>query len=254
MQSFICSINKQVITTLKTGKGEKLIIVLPGYSLSAEWSLNHFTGLLKYGTSYSINFPGFHGSDLIKDHLDSELIYQCICQIMSVQESKKISLVGHSFGGRNAMLIAEKHPEIIEELTLIAPVVQINKLENWLKWLPENLLNHFIKFLFINNNLLKLAGFFHSLKLIANVDHQYIQKQFKNEENVRLLKYYGLSLPYLYISSNRIKKLFSILPTVNLYLSKDDPYCDYNYWHNISNGMQSIELHNLEGGHFGRIQ
>ena len=172
---------------------------------------------------------------------------------MKDQHVNKIHLAGHSFGGRIALLLAYKFPELIKTLSLIAPVIKVNKAEGFLNYIPNNLLNWIFEQLFKGNNIINLGITLSKLGLVSKADLNYLQKQYEENTSKELLKYYAKSIAHLKITDSMIKKVFDNTE-VNLYLSKTDPYSDYNYWIGLVDGRPNVRVLNLSGGHFGKIE
>lgn len=72
---------------------------------------------------YAFDMPG-HGYTKVKQkpaRYDLDLMSEAILEYLDSQKLQKISLVGHSFGGGWALYFAQRHPERVERLVLLAP-------------------------------------------------------------------------------------------------------------------------------------
>jgi len=78
--------------------------------------------LLKHHSKvYLVDLPGF-GQSLFPEDLWNSVNYaDCLFEYLLLHGIEKVSLLGHSFGGKVAMSFAAKYPNHIEKLTLIAP-------------------------------------------------------------------------------------------------------------------------------------
>lgn len=102
------------------GHGDPPLLVLHGWGRNgSEWArvareLSAWSGR----KIYLLDLPGFGGSSLaqVSDIFEySELVYE-YCKYMDI---KKVILLGHSLGGRIGIVLAARHPELIEKLILI---------------------------------------------------------------------------------------------------------------------------------------
>lgn len=89
-----------------SGEGEKTVVMLHGWGMSS----NAFSVLEKQLNSYSkcliVDFYGFGKSDKPPDYFDTyEYAYQ-IFLLLKKLDIQKIILVGHSFGGRVAIILS----------------------------------------------------------------------------------------------------------------------------------------------------
>jgi pimeloyl-ACP methyl ester carboxylesterase len=102
------------------GNGSRLAVALHGYGEGGS-SYASLSGYL--GVDYTLICPDipFHGeTKWNKEDFRIEDLYEILNTIIPLS-LRKITLIGFSMGGRMALALAEKHPEIIERLILIAP-------------------------------------------------------------------------------------------------------------------------------------
>ncbi|HMG14819.1 MAG TPA: alpha/beta hydrolase [Saprospiraceae bacterium] len=246
-------IESKIITSNFQEQGDKLLILLPGYSISAKWALKHYSALIKNSTAYAINWPGFNGSDLIGNKFSINMLQELITQILKHHNEKTFQLIGHSFGARIAILYAAQYPGQIEKLSLIAPVSSINPMENILSLLPTSFINYMVRKWITGIGLNRISRFLNSLGLLKKTDQDFILNSLKDEKSLSILQYYAVSLPSLQLSGSQIKEVFSIIWEVHLYLAKNDPHSSYTFWNKIASKQDAVQVHQLNGGHFGRI-
>lgn len=67
----------------------------------------------------SVDLPGFGKSNRPEETIGSEEYANIIYKFLSKLNIERLSIIGHSLGGKIALLIAYKYPELIEKLVLI---------------------------------------------------------------------------------------------------------------------------------------
>lgn len=103
----------------KAGEGET-ILFLHGWGGSSKSFFNLQELLSKRYNTISLDLPGFGKSDIphsawrVEDYVNFTLAF------LRKFEIKKCWLIGHSFGGRVAIVLAAKHPEKFSGLVLIS--------------------------------------------------------------------------------------------------------------------------------------
>ena len=246
-------ISSKTFSTSFIEEGDTLTILLPGYSLSAKWSLRHYPALLKNSICYAINWPGYYGSEIIGSNFTIDLLHEFIQEVMNSYNKTNIHLIGHSFGARVAIAYTAKYPEQIKKLSLIAPVISINPLEKIIAILPHSFIEFLIRKCINRIALERLSRFMNSLGLLSKTDNEFILMHTKDQTAMSVLQYYANSLGFLQISKSMLRKVFSSIPEIKLYLANNDPYCDYSRWSKIIVDMPNVSIVPLNGGHFGRI-
>lgn len=103
----------------KAGEGET-ILFLHGWGGSSQSFFNLQELLSKRYNTISLDLPGFGKSDIphsawrVEDYVNFTLAF------LRKFEIKKCWLIGHSFGGRVAIVLAAKHPEELSGLALVS--------------------------------------------------------------------------------------------------------------------------------------
>jgi pimeloyl-ACP methyl ester carboxylesterase len=112
--------NNGEITFHAFGNGNRLLVALHGYGEEGH-SYASLSGYL--GQHYTITAPDlpFHGETVwSKNDFVIEDLYEMLNNILPLS-LRKITLIGYSMGGRMALAFAEKYPESVERLILVAP-------------------------------------------------------------------------------------------------------------------------------------
>jgi pimeloyl-ACP methyl ester carboxylesterase len=97
------------------GQGKPLLIIHGFLGMSDNWKT--------FGALYAVE--GFqvhlldlrnHGKSFHSDDFSYEIMAQDVLEYCQAHQLKKVSIIGHSMGGKVAMLLATIHPELIDKL------------------------------------------------------------------------------------------------------------------------------------------
>ena len=102
------------------GETETVNLLLHGWG----GNLNSFRFLENYLVSknYSVltlDFPGFGGSDMPREDFTLDDYYKIVDELLKIENIKKVNIVAHSFGGRIALLFANRNQDMISKLVLV---------------------------------------------------------------------------------------------------------------------------------------
>lgn len=111
------SLNNQNIYYQKLGNGKNLIM-LHGWKQDVSTFHNISEILKKHFTLWLIDLPGFGRSETPKTDFTVEDYSDIIAEFIKTNKIQKPNLLGHSVGGRIGIVLASKHPEIINKLVL----------------------------------------------------------------------------------------------------------------------------------------
>lgn len=64
------------------------------------------------------DLPGFGKEVLVVDPMTLEMYVEWVVKFLKKEQVKKVIIIGHSFGGRIAALLAYKYPKLVEKLIL----------------------------------------------------------------------------------------------------------------------------------------
>lgn len=101
--------------------------------------------LFKTNHLYLLDLPGFGKSKLPNDNYTSYDYAEEVVEWLKKNKLTEVILVGHSFGGKIATIVANKYPEIISKLILIANsgIPEDKTYYPFLKYLPQPLKKRF---------------------------------------------------------------------------------------------------------------
>lgn len=104
----------------KYGNG-KPVVYLHGWGCDGSVFLTIATQLPNYG-NYLVDFAGFGKCDPPPESgWTVEEYAEQLKQFLQQQNLRSVTIVGHSFGCRVALVLAVKYPELVERMLLVAP-------------------------------------------------------------------------------------------------------------------------------------
>jgi pimeloyl-ACP methyl ester carboxylesterase len=109
-------VNKQTLHSTIIGKGAPLLILHGYFGMSDNWKV--------LGNKFAENFEVHlidqrnHGRSFHCDEFDYELLVEDLYNYMEAHKLARINLLGHSMGGKVAMLFAVTFPELVEKLVV----------------------------------------------------------------------------------------------------------------------------------------
>ncbi len=109
---------KYAFNVVKSGKGDKSIIFIPGFSCSGDvW--NETKSLFeKDYTCYVLTMPGFAGATP-EENPSFDKWTKSISAFIQEKKIDKPIIIGHSMGGGLAMAIAAEHPELVSKIVVV---------------------------------------------------------------------------------------------------------------------------------------
>lgn len=113
----------------KTGKGEKVIIFIPGFASSGDVWNSTKDKLENDFVFYTLTIAGFAG---VKPQANSTFVSweNAIAQYIKENKIEKPIIIGHSMGGGLVLAIASDYPELIEKIIVVDALPSISALMN----------------------------------------------------------------------------------------------------------------------------
>jgi len=101
----------------KTGKGKPLIILHGLFGSSDNW----LTLAKQLAKNHEVIIPDMrnHGQSPHSDDWEYSFMADDIHHLIDKLQLEKVSLLGHSMGGKTAMLFADMYPELLEKLIIV---------------------------------------------------------------------------------------------------------------------------------------
>ncbi|MCR3956000.1 MAG: alpha/beta hydrolase, partial [Gudongella sp.] len=106
------------INYIKTGSGEP-VLILHGWGASIETVMPIVNTLKKSHTVFALDLPGFGKSQEPQEVFGSFCYADIVKEFMDRLMPGRLSLVGHSFGGKLAIILSSKYPDLIHRVVLI---------------------------------------------------------------------------------------------------------------------------------------
>jgi pimeloyl-ACP methyl ester carboxylesterase len=101
----------------RQGNGKK-VVLLHGWGGSSDSFLPVFNYLSQQFEVYAIDFPGFGDSDIPSEPWDVTDYSTMLHRFFELLQIDKAMLIGHSFGGRVAILFSAKYPFYVGKIVL----------------------------------------------------------------------------------------------------------------------------------------
>lgn len=114
----IMDLNVESLNYIVEGEG-KDIIILHGWGANITTVLPIVNILKDKFKVHALDLPGFGNSKEPKNPMDSFEYANIVKAYMDKMEIERVTLIGHSFGGKISIILGNKYPEIIEKIVLI---------------------------------------------------------------------------------------------------------------------------------------
>ena len=95
------------------------ILVLHGWGANIETVMSIVNILKKSYKVYALDLPGFGKSQEPKEAIDSFQYGEIVKEFIESENIDKISLIGHSFGGKLSIILASRYPELVDRVVLV---------------------------------------------------------------------------------------------------------------------------------------
>lgn len=106
------------INYIVEGEGEP-IVVLHGWGANINTILSIVNILKDRYRVYALDLPGFGESQEPREVLGSPEYADIVKSFMDMHKIRKVSLIGHSFGGKLSIILGSKYPELVNKIVLI---------------------------------------------------------------------------------------------------------------------------------------
>lgn len=216
------------INCLEFGEKGQSIVFLHGWQQDSRSFLPLVPFLSKKYRLFLLDLPGFGKSEMPPDNFSSFDYARIIVNWLKKRKLKQFILVGHSFGGKIAAIIAAENPKMVLRLILIASagIPHTNAFFNLTKFIPkivsEKIPFNFKKF-FAGRDYQQAGVLLPIFKIVVKED---IRPVF-TKINIPTLIIWGKSDQELPISDGR--KIQSLIKKSKLILVKGD---HFPFWEN----------------------
>ena len=107
----------QILHSRIVGSGKPLLILHGYFGMGDNWK-SHANQLVEDGFEVHLIDQRNHGRSFHADAFDYELLVGDLYNYIQHHNLKKVDLLGHSMGGKTAMLFATEYPELVDKLVV----------------------------------------------------------------------------------------------------------------------------------------
>lgn len=113
---FVAKKSKKMLYSKIEGSGKPLLILHGFLGMSDNWK----TLGTQFATDFQVHILDLrnHGRSLHSDKFTYEVMVQDVAAYCHFHKLEKINIIGHSMGGKVAMLLATMHPELVDKLVV----------------------------------------------------------------------------------------------------------------------------------------
>lgn len=112
------SIENIDINYIVEGEGDN-VLILHGWGANIETIMPIFNILKQTHRVYAMDLPGFGKSHVPEEVFGSFHYADIVKEFIDKMEIDKLSLIGHSFGGKIAIILSSRFPKLIDKVVLI---------------------------------------------------------------------------------------------------------------------------------------
>ncbi|MBP9821474.1 MAG: alpha/beta hydrolase [Candidatus Pacebacteria bacterium] len=111
-------VRENILKYEQIGHGDKNLLILHGWGRS----LGEWVPVAHSLTGYTItilDLPGFGGSSDVMESMDTYAYAEIVLEFMKKLELSPCVILGHSFGGRIATILASQYPDVVSKIILV---------------------------------------------------------------------------------------------------------------------------------------
>ncbi len=109
------------IAYIEEGKGNKTLVFIHGLATYSKWWHINIEYFSKYYHCIAIDLPGNGYSDKGDYPYGINFFSESVYEFIQKRELTNVIVIGHSMGGQTAIDMVTNHPDICEQLVLLAP-------------------------------------------------------------------------------------------------------------------------------------
>ncbi len=231
----------------KWGTGKKLLIALHGYG--ADGSMYRFLSkqLAQHFTFYAVDLP-FHGKTSWESNIFQPTDFQeLVTSILEKEKATHCSMLGHSFGARLALKLAEEMPKYFDHLYLLSPDGIRTYGLGLANRLPPRWRKYMFKQLKRPERWLRLAEKLRHLGIISQHAESFLHRNLANSKTRKRLLAFWLSLADFRLDRRKMQAL--PMPVLIL-IGNQDPLVDVRAVERFSAEMPHAAFQKLDGKHW----
>ena len=100
------------------GEGNN-ILIMHGWGANINTVVPIVNVLNKHFKVYALDLPGFGESEEPKEPFDSFQYAEIVKEFIDKMKIDKVTLIGHSFGGKLSIILGSKHPDLVNKIVLV---------------------------------------------------------------------------------------------------------------------------------------
>jgi len=164
---------------LEFGEG-RAVVFLHGWQQDKKSFASLVPFLFKKYHLFLLDLPGFGGSEASLAEFNSYDYAEEVTKWLKNQKLKEVVLVGHSFGGKIAAIVACQNPKLVKKLILIATsgIIDKEKFKN-LKKLSPRLIKDFLRPFFVGRDYKQAGKLLPIFKTVVKEDFSGVFKKIK---------------------------------------------------------------------------
>ena len=250
MEPFIIDYKNSKIGYFKFGKGDRLLIVFPGYGdVAARYPILD-ASFGKTHRIYVVDLPN-HGNTVW--HEKDFKIYDfenIVLLILQKEKASRFELMGHSFSGRVVFLLMEKFVDQLDKIYLLAPDGLKNKTLRLAFLFPITIRRHIWKSVKNPKGWLRFTKLLTTLKILPKHSYTFLQYNLTNPQRRDRLFLFWVSMNHFKTNPKKIKQHIQQhqLKTVFI-LGKFDKVVPPDKAIALASELETATIYLLEKGH-----
>lgn len=230
----------------KWGTGKKLLIALHGYGADGSMFRSLSTRLAQHFTIYAVDLP-FHGkTHWQKEYFQPADLQDLASTILKNEKATHCSMLGHSFGARLALKLAEGSPHDFDHLYLLSPDGIRTYGLGAANWLPLRWRKSILEKLQRPEKWLRLAARLRKWRLISAHTAFFLRRNLATPTARRRLLAIWLSLAAFQLNHRKMQRLS--VPVLIL-VGDQDPLLDTRAVEHFSKKIATATFQKLDGKH-----
>lgn len=115
----IIQVDKMNIHYIERGSGDEIVLFLHGWGANVDTMIPAMKTIEEKYRTIAVDLPGFGQSDKPKSVWDAFDYGEFVVKFMDALSLSKVTLVGHSHGGRTSIVVGSKNKERVSKMVLI---------------------------------------------------------------------------------------------------------------------------------------
>jgi pimeloyl-ACP methyl ester carboxylesterase len=247
---FTLTYRQSTISYLRFGTGKRLLLCFHGFGDRGAIFYNLNKKITDEFTLIALDLP-FHGHTDWREKTMQKIDFEAIVnKLLEIENAKKCSLAGFSFGARIVQNLLFSHTDLIEKIYLFAPDGMGTKGLKNATLLPI-VVRRFFYFLFKKpTKIVRFVDWLYQKKWVDKSIHWFFTQNIANAERRERLFFYWFSLnDFERKLSDFKKKLQASRIETHVYLGKRDEITPISIGTFLTTDAPNVKLHLIESDH-----